>query len=236
MTGSVIAATARTIIDGGGMRQLFLFTWAACAIAAPAFSHNGPHAPAKPGDELSTPKAAAAGTRDPRIYFTDSELVTQDGRKIRFYSDMLKDRVVVMNVMYASCKDACPLITRQMVEVRNDLGDLFGKKVFFVSITSDPVRDTPRVIKQYAQKQSADMDGWTFLTGNKSNVDGILKRLGAWSENVEEHATVLYIVDADNKRMRKMLPNLPPKAIAEAARIIASAEKRSATGMGRKAN
>lgn len=218
------------------MRRLFLFTWAACALTAPAaFAHGGdPHAPIKPGTELSAPKAAAAGTRDPRTYFTDSELVTQDGRKIKFYSDMLKDRVVVMNVMYTSCKDGCPLITRQLVEVRNDLGDLFGKKVFFVSITSDPVRDTPRAIKRYAQEQNADVKGWTFLTGSKNDVDGILKRLGALSENVEEHATVLYIVDADNKRMRRMLPNLPPKAIAEAARIIASAEKRSTTGMGQK--
>ena len=99
--------------------------------------------------------------------------------------------------------------------------------MFFVSITSDPMRDTPRALKRYAQEQHADVAGWSFLTGNKQNVDAILQRLGALSENFEEHATLLYILDVDNKRMRKMLPNLPPKAIAEAARIIATAEKRT---------
>ena len=218
------------------MRQLVLFTWAACALAASAeFAHGDPRATLTPDTEASVPKAAA-GTRDPRAYFTDAELVTQDGRKIKFYSDVLKDRVVVVNVMYTNCKDACPLITRQLAEVRDDLGDLFGKKVYFVSITSDPVRDTPRAIKKFAQEQNVDGAGWTFLTGSKQNVDGILKRLGALSENVEAHATVLYILDVDNKRMRKMLPNLPPKAIAEAARIIAAAGKRSTAGIVPKAN
>ena len=181
-------------------------------------------------------QAAAAGTRDPKTYFTESDLVTQDGRKVRFYSDMLKERVVVANVMYANCKDACPLITKQLTEVKDELGDLFGKKVFFVSITSDPARDTPRAMKRYAQEQHADVAGWTFLTGSKGNVEAVLKRLGALSENFEEHATVLYILDVDNKRMRKMLPNLPPKAIAEAARLIATAEKRPAATAAPKLN
>jgi cytochrome oxidase Cu insertion factor (SCO1/SenC/PrrC family) len=209
------------------MRRLLLLLATVSVLAAPvAFAHNGAHADAQ--SVRPVPPAAAAGTRDPKAYFTDADLLTQDGRKIRFYSDMLKDRVVVVNMMYANCKDACPLITKQLTEVKDELGELFGKKVFFVSISSDPVRDTPRAMKRYAQEQHADVAGWTFLTGAKKNVDVVLQRLGALSENFEEHATVLYILDVDNKRMRKMLPNLPPKAIAEAARIIASAERRAA--------
>jgi len=219
------------------MLKLFLLLGTVCALAAPvAFAHNEAHAGTKPEAESPVAKAAAAGTRDPKAYFTESELMTQDGRKVRFYSDMLHDRAVVVNVMYANCKDACPLITRQMVEVKDELGDLFGKKVFFVSITSDPARDTPRAMKRYAQEQHADVAGWTFLTGSKGNVEAVLKRLGALSENFEEHSTTLYILDVDNKRMRKMLPNLPPKAIAEAARLIATAEKRPAATAAPKLN
>ncbi len=210
------------------MRRLIPLLATVSALAVPAaFAHNGPHAKPKAETSLTAPQAPAAGTRDPRAYFTEADLLTQDGRKIRFYSDMLHNRVAVVNVVYASCKDACPLITRQLTEVKDELGELFGKKVFFVSITSDPMRDTPRALKRYAQEQHADVAGWSFLTGNKQNVDAILQRLGALSENFEEHATLLYILDVDNKRMRKMLPNLPPKAIAEAARIIATAEKRT---------
>jgi len=217
------------------MLKFLLLLGTVCMLRGPAaIAHQDAVATAKADGPVA--QAAAAGTRDPKAYFTDSDLVTQDGRKIRFYSDMLKDRVAVVNVMYTNCKDACPLITRQMSEVKDDLGELFGKKVFFVSITSDPVRDTPRAMKRFAQEQHADVAGWTFLTGNKNNVDAILKRFGALSENFEEHTTVLYILDVDNKRMRKMLPNLPPKAIAEAARIIATADKRPAAAVAPKAN
>ena len=192
----------------------------ACIAAGAAHAHSAGEQPAPPpGASAPAPKT---GTRDPRSYFTDTELVTQDGRRVRFYSEMLHDRVVVLNVMYTSCKDACPLITRQLNEVRSDLGELFGRKVQFVSITSDPGRDTPRAMKKFAQEQHADVAGWSFLTGRQADVDGVLARLGAYSPSFDDHGTQLYIMDVDRKRMRKMLPNLPPKAIAEAVRQIAA--------------
>ena len=205
------------------MRQFLPVSAAAFALAASAaMAHTEPGPVVRPAAEASVTKPASTGTRDPRVYFTDADLVTHDGRKIKFYSDMLKGKVVVLNVMYTNCTEACPLITQAMTQVRDDLGKLFGDKIFFISITSDPARDTPQVLKKFAQKQSVDGAGWTFLTGRKNDIDLILKRLGALSENVEEHATVLHIMDVDRKRMRRMLPNLPPKAIAEAARLIAA--------------
>lgn len=212
------------------MRRIILFSLVAGALAVSAtFPQGGSHATTGTSDVRRAPAPRkSAGTRDPRSYFTDTELVTQDGRKVRFYSDVLKDRVVVINVMYASCKDACPLVTRQLVEVHEQLGKLFGSKVFFVSITSDPERDTPAALKRFAKKQSADTAGWTFLTGTKRNVYGVLKRLGALPANVEDHITVLYILDVDNKRMRRILPSVSPGVIAEAVRLIATGGKRAA--------
>ena len=205
------------------MRQFLLVGATAFALAASAaFAHTEPAPAVRLAADASIAKPASTGTRDPQVYFTDADLVTHDGRKIKFYSDMLKGKVAVVNVMYTSCTEACPLITHAMTQVRDDLGKLFGDKIFFISITSDPARDTPQALKKFAKKQNADGAGWTFLTGRKNDIDLILKRLGALSENVEEHPTVLYIMDVDRKRMRKMLPNLPPKAIAEAARVIAA--------------
>jgi cytochrome oxidase Cu insertion factor (SCO1/SenC/PrrC family) len=213
------------------MRKILLLAALATTLmASTAFAH-GEHAAGKPAAaEAPLPPPAATGTRDPRAYFTDADLTTQDARKVRFYSDMLKGRTVVLNVTYTNCTEACPLITKQLLQVREELGKAFGKQVFFVTLTSDPARDTPQALKAFAQKQSADVAGWSFLTGRKDDVDVILKRLGAHSENVEEHATVLYIMDVDAKRMRRMLPNLPPKAIAEAARIIATSGKAPVPG------
>ena len=213
------------------MRKILLLATLATTLLAPAAFAHTEHAAGKPtaADPAGGP-LATAGTRDPRVYFTDADLTNQDGRKVRFYSDALKGRTVVLNVTYTNCTEACPLITRQMLQVRDELGSAFGKQVFFVSITSDPARDTPQALKTFAQKQSADVAGWSFLTGRKNDVDLILKRLGAFSENAEEHATVLYIMDVDAKRMRRMLPNLPPKAIAEAARLIATSGKTPGPG------
>ncbi|MEJ8834847.1 SCO family protein [Ramlibacter sp. AN1133] len=213
------------------MRKILLLAALATTLLAPGALAHTEHAGGKPAAvESPLPQPAPAGTRDPRAYFTDADLTTQDARKVRFYSDMLKGRTVVLNVTYTNCTEACPLITKQLLQVREELGKAFGKQVFFVTLTSDPARDTPQALKAFAQKQGADLAGWSFLTGRKSDVDVILKRLGAWSENVEEHATVLYIMDVDAKRMRRMLPNLPPKAIAEAARIIATSGRTPAPG------
>jgi protein SCO1/2 len=206
---------------------LLLATLAMTLLAGPGLAHTG-HAAGKPGAaDPAVPAPAQTGTRDPRAYFTDASLADQDGRKLRFYTDALKGKTVVLNVTYTNCTEACPLITRALLQVRDELGSAFGTQVFFVTLTSDPARDTPRALKEFAQKQGADIAGWSFLTGRKEDVDLILKRLGVYSENAEEHATVLYVMDVDAKRMRKMLPNLPPKGIAEAARLIATGGKTS---------
>jgi len=215
-------------------RILLLAALATSLLAPTAFAHTG-HADGKEAAAAS-PAPAPTGTRDPRVYFTDADLTNQDGRKLKFYSDALRGKTVVLNVGYTNCTDACPLITKQLLQVRDELGDAFGKKVFFVTITSDPARDTPQALKAFARKQGAEVAGWTFVTGRKSDIDLILKRLGAYSENVEEHATVLYIMDVDAKRMRRMLPNLPPKAIAEAARIIATTGRTPEAGAAPGAN
>jgi protein SCO1 len=219
------------------MRKILLLAALATTLLPPAAFAHGEHAAGQPAAADSPVRPPGpTGTRDPRVYFTDADLTNQDGQKIRFYSDALKGRTVVLNVTYTNCTEACPLITRQMLQVREELGQAFGKKVFFVTLTSDPARDTPQALKAFAQKQSADVAGWSFLTGRKNDVHLILKRLGAFSENAEEHATVLYIMDVDARRMRRMLPNLPPKAIAEAARIIATSGKTPAPGAAPGAN
>ena len=202
------------------------------ALVVPAaWGHGVDHTSgAKPQDEAVVPVPSRTA-KGPRAYFGDSELVTQDGRKVRFYSDMLRDRVAVVNVIYTNCKDACPLITERLNEVRRELGDLFGSRVFFVSISSDPERDTPQALKKFAQVHHADAAGWTFLTGSRASIDHVLGKLGQSGQGAEDHSTLLLILDVDAKRMRKVLPHLPAQLIAEHVRRIASAEKRAPAGL-----
>jgi protein SCO1 len=216
------------------MKRFLLSLGMALAVSA-AWGHGADHAPgAKPQGEAAAPVASRGATQDPREYFGDGELVSQDGRKLRFYSDVLRDRVVVVNVIYTSCKDACPLITAALNQVREQLGELFGSRVFFVSISSDPERDTPQALKKFAQAHHADVKGWTFLTGSKDNVDPVLRKLGQLSQSAEGHSTLLLLLDVDAKRMRKVLANVPPQLIAEHVKRIASAENAPAQSAGPK--
>jgi cytochrome oxidase Cu insertion factor (SCO1/SenC/PrrC family) len=194
----------------------------ALAIAgAPAAAHEN-HA--KPAADAASVAPLAKPKRDPQAYFSDRELYTQDGRKMRFYSDVLKGRTVVINTIYTNCQDACPLITAQMNQVRAKLGDSFGKDIHFVSISTDPARDSPQAMKKYAAAQSADVPGWLFLTGKQADIEFILKRLGQWSQTVESHATHLVAWNFVADRGRKMLPNLPPEMLAAQLVMVAGGE------------
>ncbi|MFZ6049319.1 SCO family protein [Pseudomonas sp. CR3202] len=115
-------------------------------------------------------------------YFPDAPLVTQDGQEVRFYSDLLKGKSVVVNMIYTRCQDTCPLSTANLARVQKLLGDRVGKDIFFYSITVDPEHDTPEVLKAYAEKFHAG-PGWLFLTGKPDDLTLVQKKLGLWSSS-----------------------------------------------------
>lgn len=110
-------------------------------------------------------------------YFPNVHLVTQDGKTVHFYSDLLKGKMVVINFIYTKCRDSCPMETAKLAQVQRLLGDRVGRDVFFYSISIDPERDTPAELKEYADKFHAK-PGWLFLTGEKSDIEVIRKKLG----------------------------------------------------------
>jgi cytochrome oxidase Cu insertion factor (SCO1/SenC/PrrC family) len=168
------------------------------------------------------PAPAPGGRADSRTYFTDLELRTQDDKPVRFYTDAMEGRTVVINFIYTNCKDACPIITQTMLQMRDLLGDKFNKEVFFVTITTDPVRDTPAVMKKFAQAQSADIPGWLFLTGSQDSIATILKKFGSYSKSVEEHLTLLLAGNVPVKRWAKLRPDMPAQLLAERVLVIAA--------------
>lgn len=125
-------------------------------------------------------------------YFGDVELIDQHGRKLRFYSDVLKGKTVVINALFTTCTNVCPPISRNFVRIQEALGERLGKDVFLVSITVDPVNDTPEKLKEYAQKFHARA-GWWFLTGTKENIDQALYKLGQYVQDKNSHKTIILI-------------------------------------------
>jgi protein SCO1/2 len=154
-----------------------------------------PPAPAEVKDPHAGHKMAQEQTQEPSVaakYFSDVELLDQDGRKVHFYSDMLKGKTVVVNAFFTTCTSVCPPMNRNMEKIQESLGDRLGKEVFLISISVDPLTDTPTRIKEYAQKFHAK-PGWVFLTGKKENVDWALYKLGQYVESKDDHTTVIIV-------------------------------------------
>jgi protein SCO1/2 len=105
-------------------------------------------------------------------YFPNVPLVTQDGKTVRFYDDLMKGRKVLINFIYALCDQACPLDTANMARVQKMLGPRVGSEVFMYSITLDPEHDTPQALKAYAEQYGAG-PGWLFLTGKREDIDAV---------------------------------------------------------------
>ncbi len=126
--------------------------------------------------------AAPQGSAWGANYFPNVELVTQDGKKVRFYDDLIKDKVFALNFIYTRCKDSCPLETAALKKVQKALGDLMGKNVFFYTISIDGDRDKPAELKEYAEKFNIG-PGWTFLTGRPEDVKLIRQKLGMYRDD-----------------------------------------------------
>jgi protein SCO1/2 len=136
---------------------------------------------------------APARVRSPaEKYFSDVELINQDGQKMRFYSDVLKDKVIVINTFFTTCTGVCPPINRSLERVQEALGDRLGKDAFLISMSVDPETDTPSRLKEYSRRFHA-RPGWIFLTGKKENVDWALYRLGQYVETKDNHTNIIII-------------------------------------------
>ena len=173
---------------------------ALCLSAAAAQQQPGqqPKPPAPPQPAADPHAGHAAHNQSPaeptaqQQYFTDVELLDQDGRKVRFYSDVLKGKTVVVNAFFTTCTSVCPPMNHNMAKIQEALGDRVGRDVFFVSVSVDPETDTPTRLKEYARRYKAGA-GWTFLTGRKENVDWALYKLGQYVETKDGHKTVFII-------------------------------------------
>jgi protein SCO1/2 len=125
-------------------------------------------------------------------YFSDTTLVDQEGREVRFYSDLVHGKIVVMDFIYTRCVGPCPILSSTFAKLQARLGDRLGKDVFLLSFSVDPGYDTPERLKEYADRFRA-RPGWSFLTGSRANVEAVLRKLGQWVESPEQHQTVFIL-------------------------------------------
>jgi protein SCO1/2 len=153
-------------------------------LASPTLAHDTAHH----SREQRLPKIAPA---------PDFTLMSQDGKPVALTD--FRGKVVAVTFIYTSCADTCPILTELMASVQDRLGRNFGTKVAFASITVDPERDTPEVLKQYAKTFGADLNGWAFLTGTPPTIREVARRYGVFASKTAsgdvDHTFLTSVVD-----------------------------------------
>lgn len=158
--------TRRTLVAGLGTAALGLLAWRAASTA-----------------EQTEDTAASEGG----AYLPNTLLYTHDGKAVRFYDDLVRDKVVAINMIYTSCGKRCPTMSANMRAVQKMLGERAGRDVFLYSITLEPLLDSPAVLKEYAERFHAG-PGWSFLTGDPDAMERLRYRLGFYDINPEVDA------------------------------------------------
>jgi protein SCO1/2 len=148
-----------------------------------------PRIPIRPASEMMSKSMYGESLK---ISIPDEELLDQNGRTVHFYSDLIKGKVVVISFMFTSCRFVCPLQTTSLSNLQQALGERFGSRVHFVSISLDPETDNPKRLKDWAL-QSGAKPGWTFITGKKTRIDKVVRAFTGGSAEKGEHSPVIYL-------------------------------------------
>ena len=174
----------------------------------PHAGHEGMHhpQPAAPSTEKPSQNNPAQG------YFGEIPLVNQNGETMRLYSDLIRDKIVVIDFMFTSCTGACPIMSNNFAKIQAWLGPRLGKDVHLISISVDPANDTPAKLKEYAARFKAQ-PGWYFLTGTQENVNAALAKLGNAVDNPEAHQNLFLIGNDRTGLWKKAFGLAEPEAL-----------------------
>ena len=173
---------------------------------------------------IATYPSAAVGEQLPVLGpAPDFTLTTQDNAPLSLSE--LHDKVVAISFIFTRCPGPCPILTAKLVSIQKQLGDTFGKTVFFLSVTVDPEYDRPDVLKRYADAVGSDLGGWAFLTGEPGTVAQIVRAYGVLhqkqSEGSVDHNLLTSLIDRDgNLRVQYMGERFDPTEFLYDLRVL----------------
>jgi protein SCO1 len=192
LTPEGAAGILRRFVGRGAMRRVLvgLAVFLAIGVVVSVWEAGGPRAAIETLAVLTssppTEPQRRAHRRSGPEYFSNRTVYNQYGEALSFYDDVIKERIVVVSMIYTNCPDICPLTTARKAQVQERLGDRVGRDIFFVSITVDPENDTPEVLKDYAEAFGAG-PGWVFLTGDPEDMRHIRARFGDRNDELHLH-------------------------------------------------
>lgn len=136
--------------------------------------------------------APAGQGPDRKMSIPDAEVFDQDGKKIRFYSDLVKDKVVIVSFVFTTCSLVCPMQGESLSKLQATLGERLGKDMHLVSVSTDPEADTPERLKTWGLRFGA-RPGWTLVTGKKSEIDKVAMALTGAPAVKGKHSPVVFV-------------------------------------------
>ena len=143
-------------------------------------------------DVSTSPTAGNISGPTKSMMIPDVEVLDQEGHALHFYSDLIKGKTVVINFIFTNCTTICPPLAATFARVQKEMGEKVGKDVHFISISVDPLTDTPERLKTWGAKFKAGA-GWTFVTGSKPEIDTLLNALGASVSRREDHSPTVIV-------------------------------------------
>lgn len=129
-----------------------------------------------------------------QIKLPDTVLTDQNGKAVRFKADAMADRLVAINFVYTTCTTVCPVQSALFADLQQRLGERSGRDVSLISVSVDPLRDTPLRLKEFAARYKAG-PGWSFLTGSRQAVDEVLKAFDVYTPNFADHPAAVLVGD-----------------------------------------
>jgi protein SCO1 len=191
-------------------------------------AHHHHHANA--ADEHAQHRAAAQSAKSVKAQVADvrlaeAKLVDQHGTARDFKNDVVGKKIVVIDFVYTTCTTVCPVMSALFAQVQAKLGRRAGGEVALVSMSVDPARDTPARLKEYSARYEAG-PGWTWLTGDKQAVDEVLKSLGAYTPNFEDHPALVLVGDGASGKWTRFYGFPDPDQIVTKVTELGSARMR----------
>lgn len=157
---------------------------------------HGGHVHPRPAPSNAKPKLP------PKPSIPDVEVLDQDGRKQNFYSDLVKDRVVIISFIFTTCKVTCPLSGANFSKLQTLLGERLGRNVFLISVSTDPETDSPEKLKIWGERFKAKA-GWTLITGEGKEVARLLQVLKGDGIDKDYHVPALFMLNDVKKTYRR---------------------------------
>lgn len=167
-------------------------------------------------ESTPTPAANEGNSASPWASIPDVEVFDQNSKQLNFYSDLVKGKTVAINFIFTTCTAICPPLTATFRKVQQELGE-YDPNIQLISISVDPVTDTPQRLHDFAAKFKAG-PGWTFVTGDRNNIDSLLKALGAASPNKTDHPSTILIANETTGYRTRVYGLSPPATLVKLIR------------------